>query len=100
MLKTRPISDEARQALRASLRSVGVDPSRADQACDLACHAAEQAMGQLLAITGRGSDDGVKLMALEIGSQMLAAEANFMFALIHKLSRAENLPTNEIQVTL
>lgn len=81
--KFRPISAEARAALLHSLRSLGVDDPRANEAADLACNGTEQAMARLFATTDLGSDVGVKLMALEIAAQLIAHECIVLLQIIN-----------------
>ncbi len=94
----RPISAEARASIQRSLLLVGVEKARAAEACDLACHATEQAMSQLLETATRAGDHGISLMALEIGAQLLANEARVLFGIISRQAEMAGLNRNEVVV--
>lgn len=95
----RPIPDDARAAIVTSFIAGGVERGRAQEATDLACHACEMAMAQLITVAGRAEDPGIKLMALEVGAQLLNTHSAHLFQSIQTIC-GEGTPSSKIEVVL
>lgn len=95
-----PYGPEFRRQLRASIISTGVPPARADQAVDLACHAADRARETFADVVKRSPDTLVALAAAEIGAQLAASHFRSLFEGVHEMGRAAGLPTAQCRAEL
>jgi hypothetical protein len=91
---------ELRQQLREACMKAGITAARADQAVDLACHAADRANDAFSEAIRLAPDGGVGLMALEMGAQLAAARLNGLFQRVHDLGKRDNLPTVETALSV
>lgn len=84
-----------RRALRSLMLRNGVRHDRAHIIVDLACLAAERSVDIVFEIVGRAPDDGAKMMALEVATQLASARLTGVFERAHALGKAAGCPQYE-----
>jgi len=91
MTKT-AFDDATRAEIPAALQSSGMEPSRASQAVDLGCHAADKAVDSLLAVVRMAPDTPLGMISIELALQLATARMAAILERAHSLGNAKGAP--------
>lgn len=93
-MTTSYFSDDHRRQISAMMQANHCAPERADQAATLAVSAADQAAAAFAAALNadQSPDIGIRAMAVEVGAQLARNYFETLFAQIHALGAAHDLP--------
>ena len=88
------MADTLRASVRAELIAVGCPPASADEAVDLAFHAASEASAKIVEITKRASDPRITIQATLIASATVRARLAELESDVAAMAQKLGLATN------